>query len=244
MHYDKSPIVEALIDIKTEAPPDLKFEELRPIGDIIGARYPRVETRYLGEGTFSFGAEAKAIAEQKPFAIMFFSPDNKQVFQARIDGITSSRLAPYQSWEVLRDEARNLWEIYRGIARSAKVIRLALRYINQFVLPSDIVEPEHYFKTFPELSRDLPKELRNFGPFSMRLPIPQTDIGGMLLINESLSAPTKPNSISFVLDLDLYVENPAIPDEKGLWAKLEQLRERKNLYFEACITDKTRGLIS
>jgi uncharacterized protein (TIGR04255 family) len=244
MHYEKSPIVEALIDIRTEPRPGLKFEDISTISKFVGADYPRTETRYLSEGTFSFGAETKATAEQKPLALMFFSSDNKQIFQARTDGITFSRLAPYQTWNMLRDETRRLWKVYKDFVGPLKVTRLAARYINQFVFPGTLIEPEDYLKTFAELSRDLPKELRNIGPFSMRLSVPQTDLGGMLVISEAFGGTTAPDTVPIVLDLDLYVENLAVKNDGDLWDRLEQFRKRKNLYFEACITDRTRELIS
>ena len=244
MHYQKSPIVEALIDIKIEASPDLKFDDLHIVAKSIVAEYPRTETRYLSEGKFTFGEQTAATAERKPFALMLFSSDNKQIFQARTDGMTFSRLAPYQTWNMLRDEARRLWDIYRKFALPRGVIRLAVRYINQLALPGRKIEIEDYLKTFPKISGDLPKELGDIGPFSMRLPVPQADLGGMLVINEAVIGPAAPDTVPIILDLDLYVENLAISDEQVLWSKLEQLRERKNLYFEACITNKTRELIS
>jgi len=50
--------------------------------------------------------------------------------------------------------------------------------------------------------------------------------------------------VPIILDFDLYVDNPPVDAEEDLWAFFEELRKRKNLYFEACITDKTRRLIS
>ncbi len=242
MHYDKSPITEALIDIKTEVS-DLKFEELNALTENLGREYPRTETRTLTTSQISFGAEPTASAEQKPFSLMFYSADSKQIFQARTDGITFSRLAPYQMWGKIRDETQRLWNIYRQLARPTKVTRLAVRYINQFDFPGKRVEPEDYLKTFPELSRELPSALRDIGPFVMRLPIPQPDLGGVLVLTEALAPLQKPETVSFIFDIDLFVENLEITDESGLWDKLEQLSERKNLFFEACITDKTRELI-
>jgi len=244
MHYDNSPIVEALIDIRAETRPELRFEDLNTIAKSLATEYPRSETRYLSEGKFSFGPETKATAEQKPLALMFFSSDNKQIFQVRTDGITFSRLSPYQTWNTLRDEARRLWTIYQSFAEPRKITRLATRYINQFVFPGNRIEPEDYLKTFAELSRDLPTELRNIGPFSMRLSIPPVDLGGMLVIGEAFGGMAEPDKLPIVLDIDLYTENLSVTDDRDLWDKLEKLRTRKNLYFEACITDRTRELIS
>jgi uncharacterized protein (TIGR04255 family) len=144
----------------------------------------------------------------------------------------------------LRDEARRLWDIYRKLVQPKKITRIAVRYINQLHLPGTRVEPEDYLKTFPYLSEDLPKELRDFGPFLMSLRVPQPDLSGLLVINEALTPPKKAETVSIILDIDLCVENPAIGGEEEMWAFFQKLRERKNLYFEACITDKTRELIS
>jgi uncharacterized protein (TIGR04255 family) len=78
----------------------------------------------------------------------------------------------------------------------------------------------------------------------MRLSVPQTDLGGMLVISEAFGGTTAPDTVPIVLDLDLYVENLAVKNDGDLWDRLEQFRKRKNLYFEACITDRTRELIS
>jgi uncharacterized protein (TIGR04255 family) len=41
----------------------------------------------------------------------FTSLNKQQILQAQIDGFTFSTLAPYDRWELFRDEARRLWEL-------------------------------------------------------------------------------------------------------------------------------------
>jgi uncharacterized protein (TIGR04255 family) len=45
-----------------------------------------------------------------------------------------------------------------------------------------------------------------------------------------------------ILDLDVFKEAPEFASDEQVWEMLEVLRERKNKYFEGCITDKTRAL--
>jgi len=168
------------------------------------------------------------------------------VVQVRLDGFTFSRLHPYEDFEHLRDEARRLWNIYREVVRSRKVTRVAVRYINQFnipITPGTSIEPEDYFYTFPQVSKNLPTEMRYFGPYLMSLRLFQHDLKGILVLNQAMTPPSLPETISIVLDFDLYIENPPVTNEQQLWAVFDRLRERKNLYFEACITDKARELI-
>ena len=72
----------------------------------------------------------------------------------------------------------------------------------------------------------------------------QPDLKGVLVINERNALMAEPGIVPIVVDFDLYVEDPVVSGEDELWAFFQRLRERKNLYFEACITDKTRELIS
>src|SRR5580700_594883 len=215
MHYKNAPITEALIDIRVELSADFGFDQLQEIRRSLVDEYPREETFTVA--TLSFGPNAQTSTQQRKMGLKFWGAGDKQVFQARLDGFTLSRLQPYETWERLRDEARRLWDIYRELVRPVKITRLAVRYINQLNFPGTRVEPEDYFKTFPVLTPELPSELRDFGPFVMSLHLPQVDLKGTLVINEASAQPPKPDSLSIILDLDLFVQQPEIGDEPSLW---------------------------
>lgn len=241
-HYKRAPIKEALIDIKIEPSP-LRFEDLQSLKNHL-SDYPKQETRNLGAITIEVGTSVASTTEQKPWSVLFRNEDDNQVVQFRLDGFTFSRLEPYQDWEHLRSEARRLWDIYRKATGPRKIVRVAVRYINVLNFPGERVEPEEYLNMFPEVPQNLPKDLRDFGPFSMRLPFYQSDLKGVLVMNEGNTQPKTTDAVPIVLDFDLFVENPPVTNEQELWDFFEKLRERKNLYFEASITDKTRELIS
>ena len=240
--YERAPIKEALIDIRVE-PSQMPFESLQELGTHLND-YPKRETRNFGAVTIQLGTGIAPTMEQKPWSLVFKNGQDNQVAQFRLDGFTFSRLEPYQDWEHLRDEARRLWEIYRRATGSRKILRVAVRYINVLNLPGERVEPQEYLNIFPTVPQNLPAGLRDFGPFSMRLPFGQNDLHGVLVVNQGNTLTAKPDCVAIVLDFDLYVDNPPVTNEQELWGFFEKLRERKNLYFEASITDKTRELIS
>jgi uncharacterized protein (TIGR04255 family) len=241
-HYDKAPITEALIDIRSEMSSDLTLERLKTAKSLL-PDYPLETERKMAHATFQIGVEVQASAEQKSWGFLYRNEGNTQVAQFRVDGFTFSRLEPYETWERLRDEARRIWNIYRELAKPKSITRVAVRYINVLQLPGPSVEPEDYLNTFPVVSQELPANLRDFGPFILNLRMQQPDLKGTLVLNEGNAIPKKPDNIAIFLDLDLFVENPPTKSEDELWTFLEKLRERKNQYFEACITDKTRELI-
>jgi uncharacterized protein (TIGR04255 family) len=244
-HYDRAPITEALIDIRIEAPKGLRLEDLEALKRQL-SDYPLEETKSIAQGTFQFGPSVQAIATQTPWAIVRRNQDKNQVIQIGVHGFTFSRLAPYETFERLRDEAHRLWDLYKECAKPRRIARVGLRYINQFNLPGPTVDPATYLNTFPRLPDSLPDELTHFDHFLLNLRLPQQDLGegAFLIINEGGAPSAVPDIIPFVLDLDLVVENTPVMNEQQLWAFFDTLRTRKNQYFEASITDKARQLIS
>lgn len=127
-HYSKAPLTEAVLDIRVEVPSEITLHELKNVQVGEEERYPRREDSIIVVGQVSMGTQVGASAKQTPNGYRFVSQDHRQIFQARLDSFTYNRLAPYETWESFRDEARRLWDIYRPIAKPKNIKRLALRY--------------------------------------------------------------------------------------------------------------------
>jgi len=239
-HYPKAPLTEAVIDIRVELPSEITLQELKKVQEGEEDHYPRREESLLVVGHMSMGSQVSASAQQTPNGYRFTSQDNRQIFQARTDGFTFNRLAPYETWESFRDEARRLWEIYRSIAKPKNINRLALRYINRLDLPLPLKDFKDYLRTTPEIS---PKMSQGLSGYFMQLQLPQPDLEAMLVLNQTLIPPPGPNLVSVVMDFDLFCKDNVPNDDQDIWKRFEILRTRKNEIFEACITNKTRRLI-
>ena len=239
-HYIAAPITEAVIDLQVEFLYEMTLSILTDLKRSIKSDYPVCDEIVAVEGEIEAGSSVAARASQTLIGYRFSSGDRKQILQARLDGFTFSRLAPYDKWETFRDEARRLWELYRAVANPKSVNRVAVRYINRLNLPLPLSDFKDYLRTVPEVSPDLPQGLSDY---FMQLQIPQEDLDGMLLLNEAIISPLGDNVISVLLDINLFC-NGNFPSEEDMhWNLLEKFRVRKNEVFEACITDKTRGLI-
>jgi uncharacterized protein (TIGR04255 family) len=236
-HYSRSPITEAIIDFQVELPEGVGLADLERCQD---STYPGKKTLAVPVGPIEPGKEVSTSATSRRGGFLFATADEKQLFQARFNGFTMHRLAPYEGWEPFRDEVRRLWGIYRQTTRPQKVARLAVRYINRLDLPLPLVRMNEYLRTSPEVSPDLPQELAEF---FMQLHIPQRDIKSTLLLRETVVPPPAPGVASVVLDIDLFRSDEIPSDDAGIWAFIESLRARKNDIFEACITDRTREVI-
>jgi uncharacterized protein (TIGR04255 family) len=239
IHYENAPISEALIDIRVNFPNALSLEALEALHASIKDDYPRKEKRFYVEGQFSMGEAVGAVATRTQIGYAFSSADGKQIVQARLDGFTFSRLKPYGTWLTLRDESRRLWDIYRTLAATTKIARVAVRYVNQIDIPLKTIDYKDYFRTTPEVSPDLPQGLSGF---FMQLQFPQPDLNGMLILTQTAIPAASPDQNSVVLDLDVFKPILQEISEEALWDLLENLRHRKNKFFEGCITEKTREL--
>ncbi|MHB1423330.1 MAG: TIGR04255 family protein [Gemmataceae bacterium] len=228
--YSRPPIVDAIIDFQVELPADVGLSDLEHCQD---AAYP-------DKKVLTVTADLSSTTTSGQVGFRFTSADEKQIFEARFRGFVLHRLEPYQGWAPFRDEARRLWEIYRGAARPRKVTRVALRYINRLELPLPVEEIKHYLRTCPEVSPDLPQGLTDF---SMQLNIPQPNIKSTLLLREWVVRPAEVGVGSVFLDIDLFRTDELPLNEAELWAFFERLRDRKNEIFEACITDRMREVI-
>ena len=239
-HYVRAPLTEALIDIRVELPSEIELSNLLRMQTGQENTYPKREDCLIAHGEMSVGSEVRASAKQTPNGYRFVSQDNRQIFQARRDGFTFNRLAPYDSWESFRDEARRLWTLYRSIADPKNITRIGVRYINRLDLPLPITDFKDYLRTVPEISSGMSQGLSGY---FMQLKLPQTDLNAMLVLNQALIPPPAPKVVSVLLDIDLYSDSDLPSDEQGLWERFEILRTRKNKVFEACITDRVRRMI-
>jgi uncharacterized protein (TIGR04255 family) len=238
-HYQKPPITEAIIDLRVELPAEITLPDLNKAHGREEATYPIVEQLHAAFGRMQIGPQVSATAGSQHIGYLFRNRDGTQMYQARLDSFTMSRLAPYENWNALRDEARRLWDLYRSVAKPSKLNRLAVRYINRIDIPLPLKDFKDYLRTVPEVSPDLPQGLAGY---FMQLAIPLEDIKSLALINETIIEPASQNIVSVVLDIDICRTTDLPADEKDIWACFEQLRFCKNQVFEACITDPTREL--
>ena len=239
IQYENAPITEALIDIRVELPSGVTLETLEGVHSEVKGRYPGKKKRVYVQGQFSAGDEIGAVAKQTVMGFALATENGKQIFQVRLDGFTFSRLRPYGNWGELRDEGRRLWEIYRRAVSPRKITRVAVRYINQIDIPLRAIDYKDYFRTAPEVSPVLPQGLSGF---FMQLQFPQADFGGLLILTQTAIPPPSQDMNSVILDLDVFKEGVETVSDDEVWGLLETLRNRKNEFFEGCLTDKAREL--
>lgn len=240
--YPRAPIAEALLDVRVEP---VGEDDLLALGRFSDDLYPqRVESVLMGAEveTGPLGVATRAIRKMNGFR--FVSADGLQIVQLRTDGFTFSRLAPYEEWEIFFAEARRLWCAYVDLAPPHRISRMSLRYINQVLMPEGAVQIDDYLRTRPEISDDMPTVTTGYF-LTMEVPIDQ--YGCVAQVIQTMLPPDDevPNT-RLVLDIDAYrLVDLALTMGKDSLSVFDSvfsdLRNAKNLVFEASITDTARG---
>lgn len=241
--YPRAPIAEAIFDVRVAELDETKLSDLMSFSD---GGYPRREESTLSGAEIEsgpLGVSTRAIRRMN--GVRLTSGDGLQIAQLRTDGFSFSRLAPYENWQTFYGEARRLWQAYVEVAQPEGVHRMAVRYINQIVVPPGPIDIDEYLRTRIEISDDMPTATSGF---FLTLDIPIPVFGATVRIIETvLSSNDEDANVRLVLDIDAYREVAAEctidPDAMvDFDTVFNELRNAKNLVFEASITDKSRGL--
>jgi len=231
-HLEHAPITEALIDIRIKQISDDDGSITKEMTEAIIEGYPSNDELRLRGIEIKF--PAIETETQNIFAGQrFTSSDNKQVFQARLNGFTFSRLEPYLDWENLVSNAHKLWPQYLELMGNVQVIRIAVRYINRIEVPVKS-KLDDYFVALPRRPEPVPDNLISF---LNRTAVRFDEEGATALITQSMPK-VEPDLASIIFDIDVFKETNYDSTSEDLWADLEKLRNIKNLVFFESLTSK------
>jgi uncharacterized protein (TIGR04255 family) len=236
----KAPITEALIDIRVKLQPEINVKDIDSIHEPIKKEYPEKQEQRMSQIQFELkgGEDLVKPLSTKIIGYRYISSDKKQIFQARLDGFTLSRLHPYMNWEELRNEAYRLWLLYKDITRADLITRVALRYINNLSIPLPMIDFSDYLTAPPVVPEGLPQGVSSF---LTRVVIHDPSIGANAIITQALE-PVVGEVAPVILDIDVFKLRPEGIEEKAFWDTIEKLRYFKNQIFFKSITNKLKEM--
>ena len=243
--YSHPPVREAIIDIQIDALPEESLPKLKDCGTEFDSLYPKTKTQYLGKISMKVSdTDVTSEQDRQLFGYSFHSSDENRCVQLRLNGFTFNLLKPdpaaaWPGWNVLRDEARRVWDKYIMVTNTAEIRRLAVRYINQIVIPGGEIELLDYFTEPPRIPVGLPQRLNRY--FS-RIEINNSDPEAFIIITQAPAPQEYQNQPTFTLDIDVIREQRMPLDSFDLWSTLDRFRELKNTVFEASLHPRAKNL--
>lgn len=239
--YRRPPIIEAVLEIRVATPVD--DQAIAKIQRRLAERYPGPPQKTANISVEAGPNGIRINKDTSGFKIL--SHDGTFTVSVARGTISTSKTAPYVGWEEFIAEAQINWESWKKVVDWKEISRLGLRYINRIDIPNadGIGIAMDDYVNFGVRRPDI----KGFGAmtqFAANVEIPMLDGSFKLILNSSPVPSPLVKTSSFLLDLDLSREHMLPKNEEALWSEVAKFRLVKNSVFEACITDKTRALLS
>jgi uncharacterized protein (TIGR04255 family) len=170
------------------------------------------------------------------------SNDQTQIVILWPTSFVFSQLAPYPGWDDFFDRFVRDWALWKKVVGYRKISRVGVRYINRIDIPitGDLTHYEKFLNLYPRI----PDELGSVFAYGIQAQLPCPEIDGRITINSgSIPSPLLGHA-SFIFDQDIYKETNSPQTEDGLYKLLNEIYVKKNVVFEACITDRARELFN
>lgn len=241
--YERPPITEAVIELKFAEAVDLR--EVDNLSRDFAERYPRVErlTNYeMMVGPQPAGEGPRVLTRTEFSGFKRTSEDALQILMFGQRQFLVARLAPYPGWGAFIEQFQREWMIWKRRADYKRISRVGVRYINRLDFP--VVEGRVVDNEYLNLRVTSPEVLGDMLAAAWQVKLPALDLGCQVTINSGTVESPLPDHISFLLDIDIgTVDSGQIAQKDGdLFSFLDRVRQRKNMVFEACITDAARKL--
>ena len=246
MHLGKAPIVEALVDLRVQAKAGTGLGQIETFAGKVRDRYPTVKPIHQVIAHFQVQPlppdQPQQSVSQTQTGYRLESADGKHVLQAGTNSFTLSRLAPYEDWDALLAETREMWDIYATVAAPEIVERVAVRYINRIELPLPILDFGKYLTAPPAVPKGLPDSVSEY--FS-RVVINDPRSNAAIIFSQAFEPidPARNHVLPVIIDIDVFKQGLFTLRGNDHWELLSEFRALKNTAFFASLTDDTLELL-
>lgn len=241
-----APIVEAVVDIDCDLPPNLDIEALDTAGkEAYGDRYPRAQRRMFNahQAVMVPGQPPQVTSSEGWQAHQYLSDDGKQLVQVRPNGFSFNRLAPYSSLDDYLPEIDRTWRLFVELAHPLVCRAVRMRYINRIELPltAGRVNLDEFLTAAP---RPPDETALQIGGFFQEQTLEEVATGHQASV---ALAPQQRIEDRWPVILDITVMAPG-DFEPGDWpaisGRMAQLRRLKNLIFRNALTERCLQLFN
>ena len=237
-HLSRAPIVEALVNFQANAARLWKPEEVRPT---LVARWPehaeiqelrpvQIEVTQTPHGQLP----PKVTSQMQGF--IFRSATQPSVHQARRDGYTFSRLAPYGDWHSLEAGALAGWADYRAVLEPEELHAVAVRFINRVEFQLEGFRLARFFTTPPVSPPDLGWQFHGFMHQTFYAVPGSPYVVKVILAPAFEAAPG--DSVAFIMDIEVMLKESLVATGRGLEAVLAAMHDLKNKAFFHLLTEE------
>lgn len=245
---DNAPIIEAVLDIDCDLPPNLNRAQLKEAAkDALSADYPRVQEQHFQQHVVEFaaGVPKPPTVTHGIAGLQFFAADGLQLVQFRPNGYSFNRLAPYTSLDDYLPEIERTWRIFVELTRPEQVRKVGLRMINRLPLPlrDGSLDFAEWLEQPPRPPEPEGSDIGILGFLDQQLAVDR-GTGQQFNVIKTSQAPEN-GCLPVILDIDAFhASSQPVPEWAELRERIESLRSLKNRVFRASLTPQCLLLFS
>ncbi len=240
--YKRPPVTESAIELRFEKP--FSQPDLTRAASKLRKDYPISEDELAQNVNVDQQAQTAAFSTTWQ-GIRLSSADRTDIAIFRASALLVGHFAPHKGWSHIFGNLENAWHaLGRATGENIALVRAGVRYINRIDIPAD-TDQRPIFSDYIQFYPHTPANLLSFDLISefysqIVYSIPQDDLTARLAVASIASPLIAHNSILF--DVDVFRDHAVPRKADDLWQLLRVLRNRKNIIFETCITDRSREL--
>ncbi len=216
--YEKPPILEASFTIQIAPLIPERYALLGLVRDKLGPKFTK--TQLLSEFNNKFLDVSGAAT-----GMVYTSTDEKESVQARSDGFSYSRQAPYEGWDAFLPGVQGAWEAFKAVVSPVVPRQISVKYVNSITFPLGVPLRE-LFNTYPAA----PDPNQLFDAISMFYRVSLSEVPGLRLSVRMTNLPIGDSNGHMLLDNTFQF---ATADERQIWPLMPLLRKIKNDIFES-----------
>lgn len=234
----RPPIAEALVDIRIATETAVVSSTFDELVAHLKEAYPKVEPVNRMEAKIQLGQGGPAAeSHDLGFHGLFLrTSDGSKVAQFRTDGFTLNWLPPYQTAELLFDEAIRLWEMYRSVVNPTVATRIALRYINR--IPLKLADGEDlgpYLTAIPPVGPGIKARVSSF---LSRVVIHDDQSDNTAVVTQAMDPSAEANH-QVLIDIEVFRAGESGIESDSIRRILDGQRVFKNRLFFSLVTEQT-----
>jgi uncharacterized protein (TIGR04255 family) len=241
--YKRPPITEAVIQIAFNTP--MNSDDLKKADSNFARLYPNhkysrnIEVEVGMPPRLELAPAAKFNDEQ---GHRRSTDDQTQIIILWPTSLVFSQLSPYPGWDQFFGRFVRDWTLWKKVVGYRRISRVGVRYINRIDIPMSgpVTEYERFLNVYPHL----PETLGPVSAYGTQVQLPVPEIDGRIIINSSSVPSPLLAHMSFLFDQDIVKENDVPQNDDGLYNLLNEIHDKKNAIFEACITNSARELFN
>lgn len=228
-----APVVEAVIQWQVAPPSNLTPDELKALLESRFRQYV-LSTQHQVEAEFSSPSVTTEVHHRSQWdGYRLTSADGKYICQWKPNTLAFSRLAPYENWQTLIQEATPFWESFLTSTAATTVERIGVRFISQIAIKRG--------ERVSDFVQNVKPPLKGIGLRSESFlhqdtfPIESYPYKIRLVRATQPAHPPLSTECSLIVDIDVFTVEPTSLNQ--LESRLDEMRFLKNEVFFAFMKD-------